>query len=147
MKTLINKHNPEIRITAPEIEEHEEEQMYLIPVSDYCIPMCIDDWALVEEEPTCRSCGFYENNCPFIRGKFVPYPSRVCKDYIHSAMKEQEQPEVDLEKAAKEYAKINDKSSITKGFSVIKFAAFKAGAEWQRIAHSGKEEENDEKEE
>lgn len=37
-----------------------------------------------------------------------------------------------LEQAAKEYAKINDNSSITKGFSVIKFAAFKAGAEWQK---------------
>lgn len=51
MKTLVNKNNPQIRITAPEIEAQEEAEMYLIPVSDYCIPMCIDDWTLVEEEP------------------------------------------------------------------------------------------------
>lgn len=51
MKTLVNKDNPQIRITAPEIEVHEEEDMYFIPVSDYCIPMCISDWTLVEEEP------------------------------------------------------------------------------------------------
>ena len=54
MKTLINKANPEIRIIAPEIDVHEEEQMYLISAGDYCIPMCIDDWALVEKEPTCK---------------------------------------------------------------------------------------------
>lgn len=59
-------------------------------------------------EPTCKSCGFYENNCPFIRGKLIPYPNKVCKDYIHSAMKEQEQPEVDLEEEIdKEWKKCN----------------------------------------
>lgn len=47
-------------------------------------------------EPTCKSCGFYENNCPYIRGKFIPYPKKVCKDYTYSVMTEQ--PEVDLEK-------------------------------------------------
>lgn len=47
--------------------------------------------------PTCKSCGFYENNCPFIRGKLIPYPNKVCKDYTYSVMKEQEQPEVELE--------------------------------------------------
>ena len=34
---------------------------------------------------TCTTCVFYENNCPFVRGKFVPYPSRVCKDYTCTA--------------------------------------------------------------
>ena len=51
-----------------------------------------------QPEPTCKSCGFYENNCPFIRNTFKPYPNRICKDYTYSVMKEQEQPEVDLEK-------------------------------------------------
>ena len=37
-------------MTAPEIDVHEEEQMYFIPVGNYCIPMCIDDWTLIEEE-------------------------------------------------------------------------------------------------
>ena len=50
MKTLANKNNPAIRMTAPEIEVHEEEDMYFIPVSDYCIPMYISDWTLVEED-------------------------------------------------------------------------------------------------
>ena len=40
-----------------------------------------------EETPTCRFCGFYENNCPFIRDKFTVYPNRVCKDYTPSALK------------------------------------------------------------
>lgn len=44
------------------------------------------------EPPTCKSCGFYENDCPFIRDKFIPYPNRVCKDYTYSVMKEQERP-------------------------------------------------------
>ena len=43
-------------------------------------------------EKTCKNCGFYENNCPYIRGKFIPYPSKVCKDYTYSVIKEQEQP-------------------------------------------------------
>lgn len=51
--------------------------------------------------PTCKTCGFYENNCPYIRGKFVPYPSRVCKDY--SVMKEQKMLAVDLEKEIQRY--------------------------------------------
>ena len=38
----------------------------------------------------------------------------------------------ELEQAAKDYAEINDNSSITNGFSIVKFAAFKAGAEWQK---------------
>lgn len=49
-------------------------------------------------DPTCKTCGFYENNCPFIRDKFIPYPSRVCKDYTYSVMKAQEKSEFDLEK-------------------------------------------------
>ena len=44
------------------------------------------------EPPTCKSCDFYENDCPFIRDKFIPYPNRVCKDYTSSVMKEQERP-------------------------------------------------------
>lgn len=53
--------------------------------------------------PTCKTCGFYENNCPFIRGKFIVYPSRGCKDYIYSVLKEQEKSEVDLEKEIDKY--------------------------------------------
>lgn len=38
----------------------------------------------------------------------------------------------ELEQAAIEYAKINDDSSITNGFSIVKYAAFKAGAKWMK---------------
>lgn len=54
-------------------------------------------------EKTCKNCGFYENNCPYIRGKFIPYPSKVCKDYTYSVIKEQEQPSEDLEKEVKRF--------------------------------------------
>lgn len=43
----------------------------------------LKDWP----NDTCRTCGFYENNCPFIRGKLIPYPNKVCKDYVYSVMK------------------------------------------------------------
>lgn len=40
-------------------------------------------------EKTCKTCGFYENNCPFIRGKFMPYPNIVCKDYTSSIIRKE----------------------------------------------------------
>ena len=57
---------------------------------------------LQQGQRTCKTCGFYENNCPFIRGKLIPYPNRVCEDYTYSAMKEQEQLEVDLDRLVNE---------------------------------------------
>lgn len=50
--------------------------------------------------PTCKTCRFYENNCPF-PWNFVAYPSRACKDY--SVMKEQKMLAVDLEKEIQRY--------------------------------------------
>lgn len=92
MKTLINKHNPEIRITAPEEAVKERPSCWAIWPEGYkgyrSLLLDKDNWTLVEEEPTCKTCGFYENNCPFIRGKFILYPSRVCKDYTYSKHKE-----------------------------------------------------------
>lgn len=41
-----------------------------------------------ERPRTCKTCGFYDNNCPFIRGKLIPYPNKVCIDYTYSAVKE-----------------------------------------------------------
>lgn len=31
---------------------------------------------------TCRSCLYYERDCPFIRGKFITYPNKVCAAYV-----------------------------------------------------------------
>lgn len=63
-----------------------------------CLRNSVTSLLQEQPKPTCKTCVLYENNCPFIRGKLIPYPNRVCKDYIHSVMKEQEQPEADLEK-------------------------------------------------
>ena len=32
-------------------------------------------------KPTRKTCSLFENYCPFVRGKFIPYPSKGCKDY------------------------------------------------------------------
>lgn len=34
-----------------------------------------------QQEPTCKTCDYYENDCPFTRGKFIVYPNKVCKNY------------------------------------------------------------------
>lgn len=55
-------------------------------------------------EKTCKTCGFYENNCPFIRDKFIPYPNKVCKDYTFSTLKAEQEPvSEDLEEEVKRY--------------------------------------------
>lgn len=102
-----------------------------------------------QQEEICSKCVYHKKDDGYCYYPHGGMRRRINENGVYECTEfcEKEQKPVDLEKAAKEYAKINDKSSITKGFSVIKFAAFKAGAEWQRIAHSGKEEENDEKEE
>ena len=72
------------------------------------------DYSLPEEKATCKTCGFYENNCPFIRGKLIPYPNKVCKDYTYSAMKEQEKPSEDLKEATEDMRKTPDMYSKEK---------------------------------
>ena len=51
----------------------------------------LDSLQQEQPEPSCRTCGFYENNCPYIRGKLIPYPSRVCNDYTYSVIKDQQE--------------------------------------------------------
>ena len=55
MKTLVNKTNPEIRITAPEIELDSEGLCYIIPQGggDY-LAMWKCYWTLVEEDTNKR---------------------------------------------------------------------------------------------
>ena len=56
MKTLVNKHNPAIRITAPEIGKVQDsplfESYYTIKEGDG-VEVCLSEpyWTLVEEEP------------------------------------------------------------------------------------------------
>ena len=49
MKTLVNKNNPQIRITAPEIESYRE--FYTLQDKDFHYLFKMEDWTLVEEEP------------------------------------------------------------------------------------------------
>lgn len=48
MKTLINKANPQIRITAPEIKEWSNKYYY---IKDIKWVIMQENWALIEEEP------------------------------------------------------------------------------------------------
>lgn len=88
-----------------------------------------------EEEPvgkTCKTCGFYENNCPFIRGKFIPYPNKVCKDYTFSTLKAEQEPvSEDLEEAKEEYLRKARRTPGHEWMTQDIEEAFKAGAEWQ----------------
>ena len=83
-------------IDAEKLVEHLYKMLEKYP-KNYQILVILDYIASLQQEqpePTCKTCGFYDNNCPFIRGKFIPYPNKVCKDYIYSAIKEQEQESV-----------------------------------------------------
>lgn len=90
---------------------------------------------LSEQEPTCKTCGFYENNCPFTRGKLMVYPNKVCKDYTHSAMKQEQlgvrcepSPPFNLDEAAGKYAE--DTWLVGDNWGDAARRTFKAGAEW-----------------
>lgn len=82
---------------------------------------------------TCKTCEFYENDCPFTRGKFIPYPNIVCKDYTCSTLKAEQEPvNEDLTEAKEEYLR---KARMTPGHEWMTRDiedAFKAGAEWQK---------------
>ena len=90
------------------------------------------------EPPTCKSCGFYENNCPFIRDKFIPYPNRVCKDYTFSVMKEQ--PKEDIEKEYAEFVEADPVySKLVNG--IVGKAIARHFAEWGAIHLNARKEE------
>lgn len=129
----------------------------------------IDKCPLKQEQPnpTCKTCGFYENNCPFIRGTFKPYPNKVCKDYTYSDMKiqhskpfscghenggdseKQEQPSLpyNLDEAAEKYGRENIILPDYYNDGDIDFYAeetgkvFKDGAQW--MARQMKQEQPD----
>ena len=52
MKTLVNKHNPAIRITAPEIVlSADKEEYWIAGIPQRLRTYLAIDWTLVEEEP------------------------------------------------------------------------------------------------
>lgn len=102
---------------------------------------------LSKQEPTCKTCSYYENDCPFTRGKLMVYPNKVCKDYTHSAMKQEQlgvrcEPSLpsNLDEAAEAYEKyamedydeicVNEDGSECPVLKCDFKGAFKAGAEW-----------------
>lgn len=105
MKTLINKSNPQIRITAPEIEEYEH--FYSIP-NWYGYNK--SDWTLVEEEhpeeicPKCVYCGKDDGYCYNPHGGMR---RRINENGVYECTgfceKEQKQPDVDLENEIKKH--------------------------------------------
>ena len=102
-----------------------------------------------QPEPTCKTCGFHENNCPFIRGKLIPYPNKVCKDYTYSEVKAQEQqepfscghengsepkPEVDLERDAVQFC-------FDKGLNVTPYQAKTIARHFYELGLNARKEE------
>ena len=58
MKTLINKTNPQIRITAPEIESYRD--FYTLQDKDFHYLFKMEDWTLVEEEPEKQTSEYFK---------------------------------------------------------------------------------------
>ena len=85
MKTLINKQNPAIRITAPEIESYRE--FYTLSDKDFHYLFKMEDWVLVEEEPEkireIRACiGYALANIPNEKIKDFGVSLQDCLDYV-----------------------------------------------------------------
>lgn len=78
---------------------------------------------------TCKTCIFYDNDCPFTRGKFMPYPSMVCSDYTSSVTKEQAQaqPDVDLYAEIASYLNRNVLNRINNSDIIEDFTTIEAG--------------------
>ena len=114
MKTLVNKHNPQIRITAPEIVlSVDKEQYWIAGIPQIPRTYLAKEWTLVMEEPTEDWREKRKKECPFRKADgceryadtisectgacswVVDYPKlKELQD-----KKEQKQPEVGLEKA------------------------------------------------
>lgn len=89
MKTLINKNNSAIRITAPEFKMNEYRRWYTPDETRKTVELTPENWTLVEEEP--------KHTEVWVEGRTI---------FEQDAKK----PEVDLEKTAAEKAKAYDKA-------------------------------------
>lgn len=107
MKTLINKANPAIRITAPEIGTGTHGYYYVDSVGYHK-----DKWTLVEEEPKYTEV--------WVEGRTI---------FEQDAKK----PEVDLEKATEEYIEKRASLAPNESWDIEDMrAAVRFGAEWQK---------------
>lgn len=146
MKTLVNKHNPQIRITSPEIVEVEQYQYYTTDGENVYLKK---NWTLVEEEENISWADRLKERLSKMSQEEIDKAfeemggdndeSPTLEEYLKAAYHSPIETEtVDLEKAAEEYA---DKH----GFRVpydgsnnfyddvdvkASLEGFKAGAKW-----------------
>lgn len=105
MKTLVNKNNPEIRITAPEITiAHppisNEGYVYWIPaINEIYNPI---DWTLVEEEPVkeeiCSKCFHHHKDDDCCYYPYGGMKRRINENGVYECTGFCEEEPVDLEK-------------------------------------------------
>ena len=99
MKTLINKSNPALRITAEvEILYDKYRCVKYYYVKDLRLGLLRENWALVEEEPEKVNCPFDKGNCRYCTVQFCG-----AREENHIETRSTAEP-VDLEKVAEEYA-------------------------------------------
>ncbi len=155
MKTLINKNNPHLRITAPEIKVNIDTQTFYIGEEMFDM----EDWTLVVEEPKKQTSKYlkepdYDNYDKQVVKKMSEELAKIITDQIvepldlekaadkmeskHTEVwvegrtifeQDAKKQEVDLEQAAIDYAFQRVDGDISR-FDLQK--AFKAGAEWQK---------------
>lgn len=105
MKTLVNKNNPGLRITAPEIIE--EEEYYTLDGENVFLK---DNWTLVEEEPA-----------EGIKGNLEEIPSNVGLEKAAEEYADKHGFRVPYDGSNNFYDDVDVKASLE---------GFKAGAKW-----------------
>lgn len=151
MKTLVNKNNPQIQITAPEIEICTRDCIgyYYVGSVGYCVK---DRWTLVEEEPKhtevwMEGRTIFEQDAKsqevdlekeavafcFDNGiNITPYQAtRLAKHFYELGLNARK--EVDLEKVTEEYIEKRASLAPNESWDIEDIrAAVRFGAEWQK---------------
>ena len=112
MKTLVNKNNPAIRITAPEIESSYG-KFYTLPDKDFHHLFKMETWTLVEEEPEVE----LEQAADVSANEVYPPMIEVYPRIPNSTSNQ----------------KVIDRNAYNR---MLHIEGFKAGAEWQKENHS-----------
>lgn len=108
MKTLINKNNPALRITATEVETLYDKSRCVkyYYVKDLRLGVLQENWALVEEEPEKVNCPFDKGDCRYCTVQFCG-----AREEKHIETRSTAEP-VDLEKTV-EFECIGKKVKMT----------------------------------
>ena len=124
MKTLVNKRNPQIRITAPEFKISGTGRYY-IPVKRYCtLTWLPENWTLVEEEP--------KHTEVWVEGRTIFEQEGEPTEGIKGNL-EEISSNVDLEKATEDYIEKRANLAPNESWDIEDMrAAVRFGAEWQK---------------